>query len=139
MKSYLVDINVVLDFLLERKPFHEAAIKIMNHAEYKRVNLYISAFSYNVIYFFLKKYTNSNKKAIGILMDLSQITKIIDTTESVIKESLISTFGDFEDAMQNSSALKIDFLDGIITRNSIDFKHSNLPILMPEEALVLIN
>jgi hypothetical protein len=71
-------------------------------------------------------------------MDLSQITKIIDTTESVIKESLVSTFGDFEDAMENNSALKIDYLDGIITRNSVDFKHSNLPILMPEEALALI-
>lgn len=139
MKSFLIDINVVLDFLMERKPFNEPAKRIMNHAEYQRVNLYISAFSYNVIYFFLKKYNNSHKKAIEILSELNKITKIVDTTNFVIKESLISKFNDFEDAMQANSASSIPLLDGIITRNVSDFKNSKLPILMPEEALVLIN
>ena len=138
MKNFLIDINVVLDFLLERQPFHGPAKSIMNHAEYQRVNLYISAFSFNVIYFFLKKHNNSHKKAIEILTELTKITQIIDTTDFVIKESLISKFSDFEDAMQNISASKISFLDGIITRNISDFKNSDLPILMPVEALAII-
>lgn len=138
MKAFLIDINVVLDFLTDRKPFSEPAIQLINLAESKRVNLYISAFSYYIIYFYVKKYTNSHLKTIAILSDLIKITKVIDTTDIIIKESIESSFNDFEDAMQNYSALKINTLNGIITQNFSDFKQSNLPILMPEEALAII-
>ena len=52
-----------------------------------------------------------------------------------IRNALEAGFGDFEDAIQNQTAIKIEGLMCIITRNVKDFKKSGIAVLSPDTFL----
>ena len=138
MKSVFLDTNVVIDFLADRRPFSLAAAEIFSASVNSRVKLFISAVSYNNIYYILRQ-SLSHNQTIKLLDELCEMTEIADVTKLIITKSLKPGFGDFEDAIQYHCALNLDIIDFIITRNSSDFKKSILPILSPEEAITIIN
>ena len=70
--------------------------------------------------------------------ELSQMTEVADVTKAIIKNSLKSDLKDFEHAIQYNCALSLNKIDFIVTRDTKDFKKSALPIMNPEEALILI-
>lgn len=39
----MIDTNIVLDVLLKREPFYQAAVKVMNLAQYDDIHEYVSA------------------------------------------------------------------------------------------------
>ena len=137
MKQIFLDTNVIIDFLADRKPFSLAATGIFNYAVLGKVKLYISAVSYNNIYYILRQ-SFSNTETIKLLDELSQMTEVADVTKTVIKNSLKSDLKDFEDAIQYNCALSLNKIDFIVTRDTKDFKKSVLPIMNPVEALILI-
>jgi hypothetical protein len=55
--------------------------------------------------------------------------------KNVVLKSLNSSFKDFEDALQNFSAVENGNIQVILTRNVKDFKRSELAILTPESYL----
>ena len=137
MKQIFLDTNVIIDFLADRKPFSVSAAGIFNYAVLGKIKLYISAVSYNNIYYILRQ-SFSNTETIKLLDELSQMTEIADVTKAIIKNSLKSDLRDFEDAIQYNCALSLKKIDFIVTRDTKDFKKSVLPIMNPEEALILI-
>ncbi|HMO60939.1 MAG TPA: PIN domain-containing protein [Ferruginibacter sp.] len=137
MKQIFLDTNVIIDFLADRKPFSVAATGIFNYAVLGKIRLYISAVSYNNIYYILRQ-SFSNAETIKLLDELSQMTEIADVTKAIIKTSLKSDLKDFEDAIQYNCALSLKKIDFIVTRNTKDFKKSVLPVMNPDEALILI-
>lgn len=137
MKHFLLDTNVVIDFLIDRRPFSISAAELFDHSAKGRVKLYLSAVTYNNTYYVVKKLC-SHKETISILKNLEKITETIDTTSDIIRESLDSGFKDFEDAIQHYCAISNKKIDAIVTRNTTDFKDSNIPIMTPDEALSLI-
>ncbi|HHO55291.1 MAG TPA: PIN domain-containing protein, partial [Trueperaceae bacterium] len=48
------------------------------------------------------------------------------------KTALSTNFKDFEDSIQYLTALKIDNIEAIITRNIKDFRFSSIPVFSPE-------
>lgn len=137
MRHLLLDTNIVIDFLTDRRPFSLMAARLFDYSEKGKVKLYISALSYNNTYYILKKLT-SHKETIKILKDLEKMAETIDTTKVAIKNALDSEFKDFEDAIQYYTAKVSKKPDAIVTRNIADFKLSKLPVLSPEEAIGLI-
>ena len=137
MKHFLLDTNVVIDFLTDRRPFSLVAAKLFDYSEKGKVKLYLSAVSYNNTYFIVKK-LSSHKETIKILKELEALTETVDTTKEAIKQALDAEFKDFEDAIQYFTARTNKKLDAIITRNISDFKLSKISILSPEEAVGLI-
>lgn len=137
MKNLFLDTNVVIDFLVNREPFAENAEKIFNHSFKKRINIFISAITYNNIFYILRK-EYSQKQTIKCLVDLMKITEVIGVTKSILESSLKSEFNDFEDAIQYYSATSINKMDVIVTRNIKDFKKSDLPVLTPDEVISII-
>ena len=137
MKQIFLDTNVIIDFLADRKPFSVAAAGIFNYAVLGKIKLYISAVSYNNIYYILRQ-SFSNTQTIKLLDELSQMTEIADVTKAIIKNSLKSDLRDFEDAIQYNCALSLNKIDFIVTRDTKDFKKSVLPVMNPDEALILI-
>ena len=137
MKQIFLDTNVIIDFLADRKPFSLAATGIFNYAVLGKVKLYISAVSYNNIYYILRQ-SFSNTETIKLLDELYQMTEVADVTKAIIKNSLKSDLKDFENAIQYNCALSLNKIDFIVTRDTKDFKKSVLPIMNPEEALILI-
>lgn len=138
MTHFFIDTNVVIDFLADRKPFSLEAARLFNYAIKKEIRIYISAVSYNNIYYILRRQTVSHTETIKLLAELTEFVEIADVTQSCIKKAMKSDFKDFEDAIQYQSALTIDKLNAIVTRNTKDFKKSSLPTLTPDQALSLL-
>jgi predicted nucleic acid-binding protein len=138
MKHIFIDTNVVIDFLADRRPFSLDAARIFNLAASDGVRIYISAVSYNNIYYVLRQ-SLSNDSTIKLLEELEDLTEIVDVTGNIIRKSLKTDFKDYEDAIQYNCALSIPEINFIVTRNTKDFKKSSIPILSPDEALPLIN
>jgi predicted nucleic acid-binding protein len=136
VKTLFLDTNIVIDFLADRKPFSVPATKLFKLAFQREVMLYISAISYNNIYYlFQKSYTHL--ETIVLLKSLLATTQTVELGQSVINQALNAKFADFEDAIQYHCALGIPGLQGIVTRNAKDFRKSELPVLSPHEALAL--
>lgn len=137
MKHLFLDTNVIIDFLTDRRPFSIPAAKLFDHAEKGQIKIYISALSYNTIYYVLKKLT-THKQTISILKDLEKITETVDTTKETIKRSLSSDFKDFEDAIQYFCATSNNKVIAIVTGDVSGFKNANEIILTPDEAISII-
>ena len=138
MKIIFLDTNVIIDFLADRRPFSLTIAEIFNASLSGIVKIFVSSVSYNNIYYILRQYLSHNQ-TIKLLIELSEMTEIVDVTKTVIKKSLKSDFKDFEDAIQYNCALTISKIDFIVTRDSKDFKKSSLPVMNPQEAMGIIN
>ncbi|MDQ3395155.1 MAG: PIN domain-containing protein [Bacteroidota bacterium] len=136
MRHFLFDTNVLLDFLADRKPFSDQAEILFEYKQQKKINIFVSAISFNNLYYIINK-IGGHVKAIKLLTELADLVNIIPLDHLIIQNSLKSNFSDFEDAIQYNSALNVKIIEGIITRNHKDFKHSELSILSPELAIKL--
>jgi len=137
MIHLFLDTNSVIDFLTDRKPFSSLAGRLFDYSVKGEVKLYLSAVSYNNIYYVVRK-VSSHKETIRILSSLIEMTEVIDSTSGIIKDSLNSEFNDFEDALQYYSAKLNPVINGIVTRNGVDFKHSSISIFTPGEAIKFV-
>ncbi|MDI1355174.1 MAG: PIN domain-containing protein [bacterium] len=137
MKNLFLDTNVLIDFFADRKPFSTEAARLFNYSFKKQINIYISAVSYNNMYYILRQ-SCSHAETIKMLTELNEWTDIIDVSKDIIKKALKSDFKDFEDAIQYNCAKSLSKIDFIVTRDTKDYKPSALPILTPKEAVSLV-
>ncbi len=136
MKNLFIDTNVIIDFLANRLPFSIHAAEIFEMALQKKVNVSVSAVSYNNVYYILPRTLGHQDTIIRVNKFTSFVT-VLDVTHSVIKKALSSEFNDFEDAIQYYTAASNSKTEAIITRNNKDFKNSTIPVYTPEAVLNL--
>jgi len=134
IKHIFMDTNVVIDFLANRQPFSLDAARLFNITLSKKAIIYISAVSYNNIYYILRRSVSSDS-AIKLLIELADMTEIIDVTRLVVRQALKSGFKDYEDAIQYYCALSSGNIDFIVTMDTKDFKKSTLSVMTPSEAV----
>ncbi|MFN5182527.1 MAG: type II toxin-antitoxin system VapC family toxin [Bacteroidota bacterium] len=137
MKNIFLDTNILIDFFADRKPFSMEAAKLFNYSFKREIKIYISAVSYNNIYYILRQ-SFSHVETIKMLTELNEWADVIDVSKEVIKRALKSDFKDFEDAIQYNCAKLFNKIDFIVTRDTKDFRTSTLPVLTPKEALSLV-
>ncbi|WP_158859124.1 type II toxin-antitoxin system VapC family toxin [Lunatibacter salilacus] len=131
-----VDSDVVIDFFTDRDPHANPASELFELNEQKKVTIFISAVSVNNIYYIVRRFLG-HKKTIEVVETLTEMTEIVGTTKKEIIEALKSNFSDYEDSVQYSSALTINGLDAIITRNIKDYKNSSIAIMTPLNFLTM--
>ncbi len=129
-----VDTDIVIDFFTDRAPFANAASELFELAFKKELQIYISALSINNIYYIVRKFLK-HEKAIDAIKSLIGFTEIIGTSKSEIIQALNNDFKDFEDAIQYSTALTVNGIDAILTRNIKDYQKSEIPVFKPEHYL----
>ena len=134
MADLFIDTDVIIDFLIDRKPHSREAAIIFTLIEQKKFKGYASSLTFSNLYHILRK-IESHNKAKSKLESLSQIVGILKVEERTIKEALASDFLDFEDSIQYFSALDSKKIDVIITRNIRDYKKSDIPIMTPGDYL----
>ena len=137
MQHIFLDTNVILDFLSDRQPFSEFAAILFQMAKDKKIKLYVSAISFNNIYYILRKVT-THKKALKLISGIENLVEILDTNRKIIRQSINSNFKDFEDAIQYYSAVESGIIDVIATRDIKGFRNSDIPILSPESTVKII-
>jgi len=131
MESVLIDTDVILDFFFDRKPYSEDASKILSLCENGRIKGFVTPVMISNIYYLLRK-TAKHEKVIDNLKKLLSIIDVSIINKSTVMEALNSDFKDFEDALQNFSARHSNEIKVIITRNTKDYRTSNLSIMTPE-------
>ena len=133
-QKLLIDTNVVLDFLLARKPFDTAAKTIFKLAVSNEARLYISINSFtDIIYFVSKDYDVESVRT--QMNELLAFVTIIDAGhKDALKCLKMLDFKDMEDAFQTHCAMK-EGMDYIITRDMNGFINSPVTAILPEEYL----
>ena len=71
-------------------------------------------------------------------MELFELVEIVPHTKQMLKAAAKSQHKDFEDALQIAAAESVNNITAIITRNIKDFKKSSLTVLLPEQAVKMI-
>lgn len=128
-----LDTNVVLDLLGEREPYYNSAAKIATLADKGEIDLIVSALTYSTVYYLLSR-AEDKKLVKEKLRKFKVIAETSDLTDKIVDKGLSSKFSDFEDSLQYYCAIKMD-CKILITRNSKDFKESEIPVLTPDEYL----
>ncbi|MEN8139156.1 MAG: PIN domain-containing protein [Bacteroidota bacterium] len=136
MKSILIDTDIILDFFFDREPFSENAAEIFSLCESKTIKGYITPVIISNTYYLLRKIA-SHDKVLEKLNQLLLITNVLIMDREVVINAINSKFKDFEDALQNYSAIKHGKIEAIITRNIKDYKNSDIGIFTPETYLKL--
>jgi predicted nucleic acid-binding protein len=137
MEKVLIDTDVILDFFFDRKPFSEFSTRVISLCESNKIKGFVTPVIFSNVYYLLRR-TAKHEKVIDKLKQLLEITDVLHMDKEVVKNALNSGFNDFEDALQNFSAISDGKIDMIITRNVKDFKKSELGVFTPETYLNLI-
>ncbi|MCF8201573.1 MAG: PIN domain-containing protein [Crocinitomicaceae bacterium] len=137
MKRILIDSDVILDLLLDRKPFCEDSLAIIYACEQKQLQGFVTpVIIANVYYIFRQK--ASHVTVTEQLKLLLNIISVLNMDQKQVLAALDSKFTDFEDALQYFSAIQSNKVDVIITRNTSDYKKSTLPVFTPNEFLATL-
>lgn len=129
--SYFLDSDVILDYLLRREPFNVPVREIFGFAFNKEIQVYFSSLTVANIHYLLRK-QYGNDIALDKISELLSFCKILPVSEKEIFSAIKSGFPDFEDAIQHFTAVQNPEIKGIITRNSADYKKSQIPVFTPE-------
>ena len=136
MDTLLVDTNIVLDLLAERKEFLIEAQELFTLSDKKEVKLYVSSLTFaNTFYILSQKLKLSDARK--IVRKFKVLVEVLPMDDKIIDLSLESDFKDFEDAIQYHTAIEND-IKIIITRNLKDFKTSKIPVLTTKSYMGLI-
>jgi len=132
----LFDTNIVLDVLLNRKPFVELSANLMGLAEQRIIHGYICATTITTIdYLISKSHTRKvAKQQIGKLFSIFEISPV---DRDVLQQALALKMADYEDAVQCQSGVA-SLVDGLVTRNIKDYKYAPITIYSPEELSAII-
>ena len=131
MDYVIIDTDVILDFFFDREPYAEYAAEVLNLCEEQKIKGFITPVAISNIYYLLRK-TGKHDLIIEKLKQLLTIIDIAQMDKTVVLKALNSQFKDFEDGLQNFSAIEKRKIKIILTRNIKDYKKSTLLIMTPE-------
>ncbi len=133
----LFDTNIILDVLLKREPFVDAASQLMAQVERNQIQGYLGATTVTTLFYLMAKTLGktNTEQSLKLLMQLFSVAPV---NQLVIETALNANAADFEDAVLYCAAAQIG-CDAIVTRNIKDFKGAALPVYRPEELLAILN
>lgn len=126
----LFDTNVLLDQLLDRKPFAEHAEQLIALVEAGKIEGYIGATTVTTLDYLLKKSLDV-KKANSVIKTILKLFEIAPVNRMVLEEAVESRFADFEDAVLCIAGLHSG-VQAIVTRDETGFRHSQIAVYSPE-------
>ncbi len=136
MKRALFDVNVVLDVLLDRKPFAEASAAAWAAIETGASEGLLAAHAVTTIHYLVRKEMGA-AKARRIISSMLVVFSVAPVDGAVVREALQLSFADFEDAV-TASAARFAACDCIVTRDPKGFRGSAVPPLTPEAVMPLL-
>ncbi|MBQ7433330.1 MAG: PIN domain-containing protein [Lachnospiraceae bacterium] len=128
----LIDTNILLDYLVGRKPHYDAADQLLRLCAERRVQGFMAAHSIPNMFYILRKDMSEHDRR-EVLLRLCRILKV----EGIDQVKIISAlnqknFSDFEDCLQVECAVAVQ-ADYIVTRNEKDFLAGDVACISAEE------
>ncbi len=139
MHKVFVDTDVILDLLLEREPFKEAAYELFRRIELKKIKGYTSPLVMANLHYILTKILGKSK-SIQLLRNLLQILSITKIDSDTILQAFAEEkLKDLEDLIQLYSALDWE-IDILTTRNIKDYPEKDgIRVVMPGQLISMID
>lgn len=135
IKRVFVDTDVILDVALARNPFLEHSKNVLAMLENNIAIGHLSSNCVANIYYIFRK-VGGDENAREFIKKILKYMTVISIEHSDIVEGLKSRMPDFEDALQNYSAIR-NQCSCIITRNIDDYESSKLTIYTPSQFINL--
>ncbi|MDE5931879.1 MAG: PIN domain-containing protein [Lachnospiraceae bacterium] len=133
----LVDTNVIIDFLITREPFYRASAEVIEKCANKEITGYIAFHSIPNFWYILRKVPEDKRRE--WIMDVCSFLRVAGAShEEVVKAIRMKDFADFEDCLQDRCAVHVS-AEYIITRNPMDFTHSKVQAVLPEDFLKIFS
>ena len=133
----LVDTNVVLDALLDRKPFSAEASRLLLHAEAGDLRIVLAATTMTTLFYFARKKLGS-APATRELRELLALVDVVAVGRPVLERAMSLPIADFEDAVI-AAAAEACGAEALVTRDVRGFAESAVPVHTPREWLALIS
>ena len=136
VNRFLIDTNVLLDYVLTREPFYEDAKNIVVACADGKIKGCIVAHSISNMFFILRKDYNAEERR-EVLSNLCVLLDVEGIEQAKLMAGLQNEdFSDFEDCLQMECA-KAYGAEYIVTRNVNDFKTSEIKAILPRDYLAL--
>ena len=136
MTKVFIDTNIFLDLFLNREGFADAAEKLLLWCEEGLISGSTSAINIANIYYLVNQ-QKSKPETRKIVKKILEVVAIPNTSRKDLLLAIDSGFSDFEDAIQFFTALNVDGINYIITRNKKDYKSATIPVVTAAEFLQL--
>lgn len=132
----LLDTNIVLDVLLDRKPHSVESAEVFRFIEQGRAEGLLCATTITTLDYLLSQ-CMKRKESRKLLSQLLKLFEVASVNRAVIEDALASQMDDFEDAVLDHAALNSG-ADVIVTRNSKDFSRGKSKVMDPKQFSVLM-
>jgi predicted nucleic acid-binding protein len=132
----MFDTNIVLDVLMDRLPYSDAAVELFSKVETGAVYGYLCGTTITTVFYLTSK-TIGAAKAREEIGKLLRIFEVAPVNRVVLESALEADFSDFEDAVIHEAAVHIG-ADLLVTRNQKDFRKSKLPVYTSEEMVKIV-
>jgi predicted nucleic acid-binding protein len=127
----LLDTNIVLDVLMDRMPFADAATELFSKVEDGTIIGYLCGTTITTVYYLAAK-TVGTPRAREEMKKLLNLFEVAPVNRPVLESALVADFSDFEDAVIHEAACHVG-AEAIVTRNQKDFKKSRISVYSSEE------
>lgn len=132
----LLDTNIVLDLLMDRMPFADAAAELFSKVEDGTIMGYLCGTTITTIYYLAAKEVGAPRAQEEIKKMLG-LFEVAPVNRHVLESALVTDFNDFEDAVIHEAACHVG-AEAIITRNKKNFIKSRIPVYSAEEMVKLL-
>lgn len=133
----LLDTNIVLDLLMDRMPFADAAAELFSKVEDGSATGYLCGTTITTVYYLAAKVVGT-PKAQEEIKKLLSLFEVAPVNRHVLQSALAAGFADFEDAVIHEAARHVG-AEAIVTRNQKDFKKSKIPVYSAEEMVKVLS
>jgi predicted nucleic acid-binding protein len=131
--SVLLDINVVLDFLLNRPPWNVEAATIWDAQHQGQINAGIAAFTVPTIFYIIRRHADLGRAQAAVNACLTTL-EVFPVQRSTLEQACSFPGNDFEDNLQLACALEAK-VDCIVSRDPKGFPGAIMPVLSPADLI----
>jgi predicted nucleic acid-binding protein len=130
----IIDTNIILDVLLARENLFDSSKAVLDLCESKKIQGFITASSATDIFYLARKGLANTDAAYDALGNILNIVKVLTVTNEDVNSAFIQHAPDFEDCLMATCA-RSNKCEGIVTRNTKDYKSFDITVYSPEELL----
>lgn len=132
----LIDTNVLLDVILERRNLMRESAAVLGAVEDGRAEGYVASHAITTIHHIVAK-ANGSTAAVTAISDLLDLCGVVAVDEADFRRALALGFTDFEDAVQVAAALQVG-ADFLVSRNAKDFRGAPVDVRSPATIAALL-
>jgi len=136
MRRVLVDTNVVLDVLLDRRPHVEGSAAVWAAVETGVVKGFLAAHAVTTVHYLVQKELG-RARAARTVVSILRVFDVAAVDRAVVELALQRPHPDFEDAV-TAAAAQVAGCEMIVTRDPKGFRGAPVRPVTPEAALPLL-